>query len=307
MFSSTSNTLVSNELIQNGLSNINVKRNQFGMLWGYFEPIYDTTKPYDLNMDIPYKIIGSKFIPVIEEEVSSKATVQMLLQPNIDSRRRYYQGSDPISSDTGVSMFASVVFDKIKKAPACIMNYRRKHDVNYIFLQSMLMGIYYDTNDIKSGIPDLVESNVGDSYANYKDQRGWGRKIVTNGELPIELKGGGKRWGVDNHGLRTDVIINKLRDYITNYSEHIYYDIIFEQLRTFVATQKENKTHWGSIDKRAYCDDVLFALAYAYICSEVVYVHSQPTEEKKRDYYQQRIVWKTKNTPQGLTRIRVAV
>jgi hypothetical protein len=52
------------------------------------------------------------------------------------------------------------------------------------------------------------------------------------------------------------------------FGDNIYHDVVFRQLATFHCnTTKAGNVLWSSIDKRYYNDDVLFGLAYAYICA----------------------------------------
>ena len=309
MFAATSSTLVSNEILQ--ASQVNIRRKYAEgtrLLWGYFEPIFDINKPYSENFDIPYAIKGARFVPV-DDDNSDLATCMMFLEPDTNFRNRYFQGTDPIANDTGVSMFASAIWDKHHKTIACLLNFRKAHDSNYCFLQALLMGIYYDTNNFntpKTSVPDLVEANISALYVNYKDNRGFGRRLVYNAELPQEVRGGGGRVGIDNRsGVRNAYITSKLKECILTYHLNIYYDIIFDQLRTFTRRVNTDKESWGTIDKKTYFDDALFALAYAYICSEYVYAHLSPQELNIQTMTEPKIRYILQDNGKSLTRIPV--
>lgn len=311
MFNVTSNTLVSNDIIADGLANI---REQFKaghqLTWGYFEPIFDYTKPYQEEFDIPYAVKGARFIKVDDED-QNLATCAMLLPPDSNWKNRYYQGTDPTTHETGISMFASSIWDKKNKTIAAILNFRKQYDNEYCLLQSMLMGIYYDTENAdgdKKGVWELTEANSGTLYTQYKENRGCGKRLVYNTMLPPDQRGGTGRFGIDNRaGIRHIFIINKLKECIENYYKNIYFDVVFEQLRTFIRNDKKQGQSWGSMDKRVYFDDVLFSLAYAYICAEIVFGYVSPLQKEEiKEGKERPMKWKTIRDGDGMqTRVQV--
>jgi hypothetical protein len=247
---------------------------------GYFEPIYDTSKPANENSDLPYEIIGSQFIPLDDtKDDMRKASTIMFAEPNRAWVDRYYQGTDPIATDNGYSNMASVVFDNYWKTPACIVDYRDP-DHKFTFLQCMLAGIYYNTSRREKSIPELVESNIGTSYTDYKETKGYDGSLVYRTQLPSMMQGGGNMIGIDNRGNRNRFIINKMFEVVTNYGENFYIDRVFTQLKTFQCTINSNGTEtWGTADPKNYHDDVLFALVFAYICT-LCFEHKEPREIK---------------------------
>lgn len=233
---------------------------------GYFKPILDRTKPMPDNFDIPFQIIGAEWIPV--DELSDLATSIMFQHPKSNWKYRYYQGTDPISADTGTSRMSSAIWDNYYNTVSCLVNFRKQNDPNYSFLQTLLCGLYYDAvNKMKKGVPELIEKNIGLAYKNYKIERGFGSSLIFNAEIPENLKSGSESdIGIDNKGKRTMAIIHKMYELIDTFGDKIYIPVIFEQLRTFACnTTRTGIEQWGSIDHRYYFDDVLFACAFAYI------------------------------------------
>lgn len=274
MFLTSHKLLVGIDWINQNLERIKNKDHSFRPTKGYFEPIYDTSSPADENSDVPFKIIGATFVPLDDlVDDMSRATVEILQSPQAGWRDRYVQGTDPIMMDNGLSNMASVVFDKRFNTPVAIMDYRDPNHHN-TFLQCLLLGIYYDV-ERRGGIPELVESNIGQAYIDYKQLKGYGRNLVQRLELPDHMQGGGHLHGIDNRGQRNKFIINKLYEVLAAYGEKIWFDKPFRQLRTFVCTitEKGNET-WGVTDPRSYHDDVLFALVFSYICA-LTYSHRE--------------------------------
>jgi hypothetical protein len=272
MFRSSTDTIVSQEIINEGLTRIRSRGPKEKAIYGFFEPIYDLNQPMDPNSDVPFKIIGSNWVPVDDDDVDRQATSIMWDRPQKGWFDRYYQGTDPIASESGVSYQSSTILDDYINAPVCLVNFRRKHDHKYSFLQTMLAGIYYDTtheDGKKAGIPELVENNIGTNYMDYKETKGFRRSLVYNSQLPPRFRGGGSIMGIDNKTVRNQSIIDKMIEFIKSYHQNINIETYFLQLETFTrnvtATGKEV---WGPKNKKINRDDSLFSLVYSYICRE---------------------------------------
>jgi hypothetical protein len=279
MFLTSNKLLVSIDWINSNLERIKNLDHVLKPKKGYFEPIF-SDKIADENSDLPYEVIGANFIPLDDTvDDMSRASTIMFMEPNKSWRNRYYQGTDPIMSDNGYSNMASVIFDNHYKTPACIMNYRDSNH-KYTFLQTMLMGIYYNTSRNQKAVPELVESNIGTGYADYKESKGFGDSLVYKMQLPQTMQGGSQLIGIDNRANRSRFIINKMFEVIKHYGENFCISVIFTQLRTFTCTVTEKGTEtWGTADARKYHDDVLYGLVFSYICT-LCFDHEEPVEIK---------------------------
>lgn len=241
---------------------------------GYFEPLYDETQPADESSDVPFKIIGANFIPTAD--IDSRASTIIFLHPVTTWKNRYFQGTDPIASDTGLSNMSGAIWDKHLKTISAIMDFRTK-DYRYVFLQNMLLNIYYDTNNsgLKRGTKELVESNIGQSYTQYKTTKGFDRSLVLNYELPSYFQNKttiNEGIGIDNKGMRNEIIVNRLHEMIQSFGENIYMPVFWEQLKTFVCeVSNTGKNMWGPANRKYFRDDTLFSSVYAYICGELCF------------------------------------
>ena len=274
MFATTQKTIIDREEIDKHLKRIYAVDPVFRPQPGYFQPIYDQTRPMDENSDVPYRIVGAEFIPV--GELDDLATSLMFQRPKLKWVDRYYQGTDPIAADTGTSLMASAIWDAHYNTVSCLVNHREPSNPNASFLQCLLAGIYYGI--LGQGVPELVEKNIGLAYKNYKDQKGFIGNMMYNAELPVHLQSGtGSDIGVDNKGHRNKAIINEMYKVFTIFGEKIYIPTPFEQLKTFVCnlTRSGNDT-WGPADNRYYHDDSIWAIVYSYIAASC-YSHRIPT------------------------------
>lgn len=267
MFVTSAGTLVSQEYIATNLNRIFKTKAVMKPKYGYFEPIYGEIEQPE-GSDVPFNIIGANFIPLSVGD--PRASVTIFQEPKQGWRDRYFQGTDPIASDTGLSNMASSIWDNYYKTISAVVNYRIS-DYREVFLQTMLLGVYYDWEK-GVGVPELIEANIGTAYKEYKTNKGRFDTLVFNTELPDQLKVGnnsGNQVGVDNKGARNKIIINLLTELILAFGEKIYIEIFWLQLKTFVskATAKGNET-WGPIDRKIYKDDVLFSSVFSYICAQ---------------------------------------
>jgi hypothetical protein len=289
VFRTSGKTLMSDEYIEQGLNRISeakrkaeIEKKPPLIQYGFFEPIYDVNQPEKEGSDHPYKIIGADFIPT--EDIDPRAAVQILQHPISGWTNRYFKGTDPIDTDTGLSNFASTVWDKWYKCPVAILDFRTR-DYRQVFLQSMLLNIYYDTSINKKGIKELVESNRGTSYTQYMEEKGWGKNLVLNYELPQYLQNRttvNEGVGLDTKNVRKTIVINRMHEMIQAYGHQFYFRTIFDQLKTFVcsitATGKES---WGPVNRKYFKDDVLDATVFSYICSELCFPELTPKNLNK--------------------------
>lgn len=272
MFLTSSKTLVSIARINRNLAKIRELDHDQRAEKGYFMPVYDLTKPSNEHDELPYAVKGAEWVPCTDGDPRISTTI--FLHPKKGWVDRYFQGTDPLMTDNGYSNMASAIWDAQHNTLAAIVNYRTP-DHKETFLQCMLLGIYFDANN-RGGVPDLVESNVGMGYCDWKQFRGFGRSLLLRTELPSHLQGGQAEIGIDNRSKRTSFIISKLHELTEAYGDNIYIETFWEQLSTFVCTITDagNET-WGTEDKRKYHDDVLFAVVFAYICS-LSFIHRPP-------------------------------
>jgi hypothetical protein len=214
-----------------------------------------------------------------------RSCVTIFSHPKHGWKNRYFQGTDPIASDTGLSNMSTTVYDKHFKTLAAVLDFRTK-DYRYVFLQNMLCGLYYDTSDAREGIKELVECNIGQSYTQYKEGKGYGKHMTLNYELPPYLQNKttiNEGVGIDNRGLRNVAIVNKLHELIQAYGDRVYHEIFFEQLKTFVCeVSDKGKEMWGPANRKHFRDDVLFSATFAYICAELCYPELIPEDMQQK-------------------------
>lgn len=284
VFRSSAKTLVDEEFITARLNDIREFKLKFGnhaFQTGYFEPLYDESQPTDDGSDLPFKVIGVNFVPT--SDIDPRASVTIFDQPRREFKNRYYQGTDPIDTDTGLSEFASAIFDKASKWPSAILSWRTP-DYQQVFLQAMLLNMYYQGYDNEE-VPELIESNRGTSYYQYLKNKGRGKKSVRNYELPDYFQNNStinEGVGIDNKGLRNTMLVNKQFEYIKAYGDRNMHEKYWHQMSTFTCTiTQHGKEVWGPVNKKNFRDDVLWATNFAYICSEVVYATRVPVDLQK--------------------------
>ena len=280
MFLTTASTLVSREIIEGGIDRCRALSPKQQPVYGYFEPVFDENYSMPLESDLPYKLIGAKFIALDDSDDQKKASVCIFNRPEDGWENRYWQGTDPIAVESGHSKFASAIWDEYLKTIPAIVNFRKQHDHKVSFLQSILLGLYYNTAPgINLGVKELVEANIGTNYTDYKEMKGFFESLVFNSQLPSKVTGGTRLIGIDNKGNRTDAIIDYMTELIRTYHDRFYIAEIFVQLSTFIQDRsKMGKETWRAMNLSMHYTDVLYAITYAYIC-RLSHMHLYPTRK----------------------------
>jgi len=240
--------------------------------YGHFIPLYDYGKPKDEKSDVPYEISGAEFVPV--EDGDPSATTVIFRHPEEKWMNRYFQGTDPIYSETGHSLMSSAIWDNVDGTVSACMNYRIR-DYRYCYLQALLLGLYYDNKNCRN----LVESNVGSGYNDYIDNKGFFRTLVPNRMLSLHLRiVSGQNMGINKKGNTGRFILNKLQELLEVYGSNIFIEEFFIQLKTYVRkTSREGHESFKVENAKYYYDDVIDAVTYAYICAQS-FAHLNPVE-----------------------------
>ncbi len=297
VFKSSEKTLIDEEVIRGHKKRISEANAKHGRLckYGWFEPIYDLNSPMDEHSDVPFKIIGSNFVPA-DEPNDSRVSTTIFMDPVPNWKNRYYQGTDPISTDTGTSNMASAIWDKQFKTVVAMLDFRVR-DVRYVFLQTMLLGIYYNSDQSKKSVMELLESNIGQAHTQYKIAKGLAEQMVVNHELPEYLQNRSamnEGIGIDNKGMRNVSLISRMHELFSAYGDRIWIAKVYDQLETLTCTiSTGGKEMWGPQNKKYFRDDELWACLYAYICGELCFPEQVPictdtTQRKTKIVYELR-------------------
>ena len=235
--------------------------------YGYFEPILDMSHPTP-DLEIPYKIIGADWIPT-NGMTDERTTTCIFKHPEEGWKHRYWQGTDPINSETGHSKMSSSIWDTEANTFSGVVFHRERH-FKSCYLQCLLLGLYYNPD---GGAPELIEQNIGDMYFDWQDTRGFSRRIQPQSMLPNFLRAGTKWWGINNKANTAGKIINKMMEMLDAHADNIYITWLFIQLKTFIekdlsGANSHRETRYQAADLRYDFDDVIFSMVFAYINAE---------------------------------------
>lgn len=256
--------------------------------YGRFEPIFDKSRPTpDLFCD--YKIVGAQWVRMREGDESVTACIINHPPAGEFWKNRYYQGTDPINSETGYSNMSSAIWDAYSNTVASVV-FDRQRNFKETYLQCLLQSLYYDQVS-DGGVPELLENNIGDMYLDFQEVLGFSRKIVPNTALPEYMQTNTKWFGISNRTNTAPRIIAKLEELLDAYGENINVAWFWNQLRTFVekdlrSPNSQRQTRYQAGDTRYDRDDTIFAIVFAYINAishakkEPVNLRSEATEKK---------------------------
>lgn len=272
MFLSSSETLWPIEKINENISKIDNLKEEDKCQYGYFEPEFDRSRPMPEGSDIPFAITGAKWMP--SEDEDPRSTVCIFRHPDTENGQwvnRYYQGTDPIFTQSGHSLFSSSIWDAYVNTVSACMNYRIKN-YQYCYLQSALMGMYYNPNTM-----ELVEYNAGEPYIEWKIVKGMQRTIVPNSMLPPSLQTHtAMNLGIRKGASNSKFILNNTLEMLENYGENIFIKDFFLQLKTYTRKMTPSGKETYKVENaKFFYDDVIDSITYAYICAKC-YGHLEP-------------------------------
>lgn len=278
MFLESSDTVISVAAINMHIDRINKKisEEKFKSVRGWFEPIYDTSRPRGDDSYVKYDILGARFCKADQsliDEDSEFACIEMFANPEEGWENRYWKGTDPIFTSSGHSKFASIIRDRLTKKVACRLNYKSS-DYRYEYLQSLLMNLYYSKTygGRKLGISELLEFNVGGEYYNFCRELGYGGIFTGNKMLPENLQTSTIDVGINKRGTNGALLINKLEELLMDYAQYIDDIVFWVQLKTFVRKQTATGFKYEPVNKKIHYDDDIDANLYAFI-NDIIHAH----------------------------------
>jgi hypothetical protein len=254
--------------------------------YGYFEPIMDMSQPTP-DLITPYRIIGSNWVETSSREDVSTTSIIIHHPPSDEVwKNRWYQGTDPINSETGHSMMSSAIWDAYTNTVSSVVFHRdRKFKLTY--LQVLLQSLYYDQQR-KGGAKELVENNIGDMHVDFQEIHGFKNKFTSNAQLPDYFHTHGGKWfGISNKANTGPRIISKLEELLDAYADRIDVPWLWEQLKTFVekdlkSQTSHRQTRYQAADPRYDYDDCIFSIAFSYI-NAVAHAKYEPENIKNVD------------------------
>lgn len=300
VFLRNAETLIDMTLIQQRVLKILQLPEQDQPQYGYFRAIYDTSIDYPETFKVPHPIIGAEWVPT-SGILDPQTTGVMWGRPELWVNR-YFQGIDPISSETGHSRFSSTIWDKEMCTAAHIVFYREE-DYQMCYIQALLQRIYYSPELGKNMVKFLLENNIGDDCFNTFKLLGFERNYIAQAILPVGLKTktGGKYWGVRKSAATSGRLVDELHEVINTYSDNINIMWIWIQLKTFVRkdvnSQTYRETKYAPQNKHSDYDDALDSLTFAYIASKCNRTTPKPMHEAANQASAPRLKRVYKNGP----------
>jgi hypothetical protein len=239
---------------------------------GYFEPIYDVSQP---RTEDRYLTHGIKDVKFIETAGLSDPRTTTVIFSDKDRlwEHRFYQGTDPINSESGKSKLCSAIWDDHLHKPAAITNLRGYayklteessglSDLKESLREATLLSIYYEA------VPHLIESNAGSNLIDYIDSfNSIRRTLVSNAELPILLQTTTRSIGIYNSTGNAKNIIDDALEMLDNFAGNIDSREFWGQMKTFAEKGQANgKVRYQAEDLSLNRDDIIFGVVFSYIC-----------------------------------------
>jgi hypothetical protein len=269
MFLRTARTILPIAKCNDFLNKIYALKEEDQPQYGYFEPVYNRNEPTPHGV-LPYQLVDATFVPTEGREDERTTAVVFKHPPNGEKwEYRWYQGTDPVNSETGHSKMSSSIWDAYTNTCSSMVFWRIR-DYKQCYLQCLLQGLYYDQLK-EGGAKELLERNIGQLYFDFQDQTGFSRRLTANSVLPPFLQTPTSGWwGISNKTNTAGHISNKIIEMVDAYAPNIFIPWFFEQLKTFVekdlkGAQSHRQTRFQAADLKYDYDDGIFSMVFAYI------------------------------------------
>ena len=266
-FLKTYDTIIPYEDISEYHERINelIKKEQLTLERGRFRPIFNTKKPID-NWISPYEIIGAEWI--VSRPGDTDYTATIFLHPHKGWNYRYYQGTDPIFSESGHSKGASAIWDERDKTISAYVNCR-PDDYRLFYEQAYCMHLYYSDLDRQFFPYELLEINIGGGYKDYCEKMRLGYNLINRLELPEYLQHGQHITGIRKTSANAGLVANATKDMLLMYGDKLFIDDLWIQLKTYIPQAYKNGLGHGRspADPKYNFDDLIDACTFAYIAS----------------------------------------
>ena len=292
-FMTTHKTLLPMELIveyQTACTNSPVKP-----IPGRFVPLFDETKPLPPGSMFPFVVKSAMWEEAPADDV--EAPILMMFPPEQGWANRYFQGTDPIQNDGGFSRFSSAIWDSVGlehgegdqtqflPTVACMLNARTAFPQD-LFAQCALMGMYY-ANHGQRACKEVVEINAGGRYVDAKCGPEFNLKdsLIFRGALPPAYRGGAHVYGVDlkgGKGSRKEALYHDTTNLLRTNGKRIFYYGFWSQVRNIsVESKADGSVQWGTMNKNAFNDDMVYAVAYAELACRAI--NQQPVRVDRKN------------------------
>jgi len=270
---------------------------------GRFEPVFAPNEPMPEGSWYPHKVVGSRWVTMAPDDPDAPCKMFLNRPEGEKWVYRWSQGTDPCVVGSGSSLFASAIYDAagfwteengIKvyhPTVACILN-DSKPNMEECFAQCTLMGMYYRNDNMKA-CPELVENNRGGEYQRWKmsPQFNLSESLIYRAQLPQKYQGGGHQYGIEirnnsKGSSKTELFFDIVafvrsmgpRKDPTGRSQldgqrimNIWFYDYWTQLYNIEVEEKANQSvQFGTRNKNAFNDDLVYAVQYAFIASQVV-------------------------------------
>jgi hypothetical protein len=275
VYAVNTNTLVSTTFIIARADKCSALPSHLRGTYGRFEPLFDHAQKSPADSFFPFRVKGVQWVPMSEGETGGPAF--MFWPPERRWKFRYYQGTDPILSATGLSRHASSIWDAEYRTIPCVVN-TRMQDPYDSYAQSKLMGMYYH-NEGEEFCPELVENNIGKMYIKWICGPEWRarKSLVSNNRLMDILQGGGEAIGFDSKGARKNTLVTGIgKNMLLSHGKNIYIPDLWSQFRFFTGTMsKDGNVLWAVDDRKKHQDDLIDASFLAY-ANRISFPHQVP-------------------------------
>jgi hypothetical protein len=162
------------------------------------------------------------------------------------------------------------------------------------------MGMYY-ANHGQRACKEVVEINAGGRYVDAKCGPEFNLKdsLVFRGALPPAYRGGTHWFGVDlkgGKGSRKEALYHDTTNLLRTNGKRIFYYGFWSQVRNIsVESKPDGSVQWGTMNKNAFNDDMVYAVAYAELGCRAINQQPMRIDNKQTAMRSKRVLKRDKN------------
>jgi hypothetical protein len=174
------------------------------------------------------------------------------------------------------------------------------------------MGMYY-ANHGQRACKEVVEINAGGRYVDAKTGPEFNLRdsLIYRGALPPAYRGGTHLFGVDlkgGKGSRKEALYHDTTNLLRTNGKRIFYYGFWSQVRNIsVESRPDGSVQWGTMNKNAFNDDMVYAVAYAELACRAINQQPVRIDNKQVQMRVKRVIKRDKNYMPYYENIKVPV
>ena len=159
----------------------------------------------------------------------------------------------------------------------------------------------------------MVEINAGGRYVDAKCGPDFNLKdsLIYRGALPPAYRGGSHLYGVDLKGAKgssNEALYHDTPNLLRPNGKRLFYYGFWSQVRNIsVESKPDGSVQWGTMNKNAFNDDMVYAVAYAELACRAINQQPMRIDMKEKQMRSKKVIRRDSNNMPYYETIKVPV